>query len=488
MAFIKNGIYCGKEALYKINVLPIRGFAKRVKLSLENAPPDLSFRFSALKITPTETCTLRVTPEHQCSPGSYPLTIKGKAACRKRRDSSIIRVRLPLLVLKIYSHPTTLTITEKHRIFESNPPLNYIFFDSSDTHIPTGRYAILDSKQAAQTSGQFINRLATISEQYRHVLNLFGWRLKENPDYKILLVGCNSGIGAEKNNLVLSKNRALSVKDYLVTVWRISPERIEVTERNLPMYPSTLNNPRGVQENHRVEIQAQPGSGEILAADTTTTVAIELSDSVCVFDTHGTVAEAGVKNWQLAVKGNDGTLLHVSNGDTTLPPSEAWDWRQAARTAPSSFRDSLTFSLSITDNYGQDSIASGTPIRVHRIQQDTTIERSRLLFFAFDSFRVDLSSLRLQVELQKIVAKFQRHMNARVEVRGYTDIIGDPDNNLRLSILRAEEVKNALVGLGITENKISSKGFGAQFPIITNDLPEGRMMNRRVEVDVIYPR
>ena len=483
---IKNGVCFGQEALYRIYVLPIHGFAKPVKLSLENVPPDLSFRFSVLKITSTETCTLRVTPGRQLAPGSYPLTVRGKAACKKHRDSSIVRVRLPLLVPKIYSLPTRLTIAEKHRIVETNPPLNYIFFDSSATQIPTSRYAILDSEQAAQTSRQYFNRLTTISEQYRHVLNLFGWRLKENPAYKVLLVGCNSGVGVGKGNLALSRNRARSVKNYFLTVWGISSDRIEVMERNLPSYPSTLNDPRGLEENHRVEIQPHPGSEKILSADTATTVEIELSDSVCVFDTHGTVTEAGVKSWQLVVKGNDGTLLNMSKGDTTLPPSETWDWREAARNAPSC-RDSLTFCLSVSDNYGQDSMATGVPIRVHRIQQDTLIDRSRLLFFAFDSFRVDLGAPRLQVELQKIVAKFKKHKHARVEVRGYTDVIGDSTFNLLLSKLRAEEVKKALVELGIPEHKISAQGFGEKFPIMTNELPEGRMMNRRVEVDVIYP-
>lgn len=487
MICIKNGVCYGQQALYRINVLPIDGFSKQVKLSLENVPPDLSYQFSTPKIAPMETCTLRVIPQRQCLPKSYPLIVKGKSCCKKRRDASSVRVRLPRLIPKIYSNPTALTITEKYKIFEESPLLNYVFFDSSDSNILLGRYAILDSEKALQMNQQYFSRLDSITEQYRHVLNIFGWRLKNNPDFKILMVGCNDSCGTERNNLALSRNRAQNVKDYFVTVWGISPEQIEVTERNLPMYPSTLNDPRGLQENRRVEIQPQSGSEQILAADITTMLEVTLSDSPCVFDSDGSIVEAGVKNWQLAVMGNDGSLLHIVKGDTTLRQLEIWDWRDSAWNVPS-FQDSLTFSLSITDKYGQERVASGLPIRIHHVRQDTIIERSRLLFFAFDSCRMDLQLTHLKAEIDSIVTKFKRHAFARVKVRGYTDVIGDTSINIPLSECRAQAVREELIRRGIPEGRISAEGFGPEFPIMTNDLPEGRMMNRRVEVDIIYPQ
>ncbi|MCI0514892.1 OmpA family protein, partial [candidate division KSB1 bacterium] len=110
------------------------------------------------------------------------------------------------------------------------------------------------------------------------------------------------------------------------------------------------------------------------------------------------------------------------------------------------------------------------------------------VFFAFDQFQIDLNSARLQAELEKIMSKYREHPGTRIQVNGYTDDIGDPLYNEILSKRRAEEIKNELVRRGIPENKISTTGFGSKFPIMPNDRPEGRMLNRRVEVDVISTR
>src|SRR5262245_49505983 len=71
----------------------------------------------------------------------------------------------------------------------------------------------------------------------------------------------------------------------------------------------------------------------------------------------------------------------------------------------------------------------------------------------------------------------------RIQIEGYTDSIGADRTNLRLSQRRAESVKQYLMqNFSIPSNRLVAIGFGKSRPIASNDTPEGRDKNRRVEV------
>jgi outer membrane protein OmpA-like peptidoglycan-associated protein len=67
-------------------------------------------------------------------------------------------------------------------------------------------------------------------------------------------------------------------------------------------------------------------------------------------------------------------------------------------------------------------------------------------------------------------------------VEGYTDSVGTDSSNLTLSKNRAEAVRSYLVSKGIPSDKISSVGKGKANPVASNDTPDGRANNRRVEI------
>ena len=69
-----------------------------------------------------------------------------------------------------------------------------------------------------------------------------------------------------------------------------------------------------------------------------------------------------------------------------------------------------------------------------------------------------------------------------VTIEGHTDNTGSATYNQNLSLKRAEAVKNYLVSKGAKAAQIKVVGFGEQQPITTNDTPEGRAKNRRVEL------
>ena len=101
-----------------------------------------------------------------------------------------------------------------------------------------------------------------------------------------------------------------------------------------------------------------------------------------------------------------------------------------------------------------------------------------------------------QAELANNMApKLKGLQNAKIVVYGFTDNLpvgpdlqkqGIPDN-LVLSTRRAADVATFLVQQGIPAPNISVKGFGDTKPVASNDTPQGRAQNRRIEITVQGP-
>jgi photosynthetic reaction center M subunit len=86
-------------------------------------------------------------------------------------------------------------------------------------------------------------------------------------------------------------------------------------------------------------------------------------------------------------------------------------------------------------------------------------------------------------ELANLAALFTRYPTLAIEVQGHTDNVGDPTANLALSQGRADRVRDMLTTkYGIAADRIRSRGFGQTKPTASNDTPEGRRLNRRVEI------
>jgi outer membrane protein OmpA-like peptidoglycan-associated protein len=89
-------------------------------------------------------------------------------------------------------------------------------------------------------------------------------------------------------------------------------------------------------------------------------------------------------------------------------------------------------------------------------------------------------------ELNKLVTMMQQNSGLNVEISGHTDAVGSNAFNKQLSQLRANAVKNYVVGKGIDVRRITAVGYGEEKPLASNDdEEEGREFNRRVEFKVL---
>jgi OmpA-OmpF porin, OOP family len=87
--------------------------------------------------------------------------------------------------------------------------------------------------------------------------------------------------------------------------------------------------------------------------------------------------------------------------------------------------------------------------------------------------------------LNQLAESMKSNSETKWRVEGHTDAVGSDSYNMDLSRRRAESVVNYLVSRGIERNRLEMVPLGESTPIATNETPEGRSMNRRVEIKLV---
>ncbi|MEO5930183.1 MAG: OmpA family protein, partial [Candidatus Kapaibacterium sp.] len=305
-------------------------------------------------------------------------------------------------------------------------------------------------------------------------------RLQDQPKVTIALTGANSNRGAEAGNTALSRARAESVKNYLVTSWGIDPKRISVSARNLPENPSSADDSDGVQENRRVEIAASsPGFLEPV----TTTDTLRTVDPPTFRLKPAYTAEAGVRNWHASIT-QDGKVLKEFDGNGEPPQNVDWKVTESPSEIPLA-RAPLVSTFTVTDRRGKSTEArSEVQVDQVTIQQkreekvgDVAFENFNLITFGFDKSTLSGGNQKIADEIKKRIKP-----TSEVEIIGYTDRLGEEQHNLELSQARA---LNTARVLGVAA--ASAKGAGETTTLYDNDLPEGRFYTRTVNITIKTP-
>jgi hypothetical protein len=88
-------------------------------------------------------------------------------------------------------------------------------------------------------------------------------------------------------------------------------------------------------------------------------------------------------------------------------------------------------------------------------------------------------------ELENVIKFLNDNSTVRLEISGHTDNVGSLKANTKLSQDRAQSVVNYLVTKGIAVSRLEAKGYAFTQPLATNDTPDGRAQNRRVEFKIL---
>jgi len=100
----------------------------------------------------------------------------------------------------------------------------------------------------------------------------------------------------------------------------------------------------------------------------------------------------------------------------------------------------------------------------------------------FEAYGFQVLSEPAKKAWRKVAQQLKQSPQLKVELAGYTDSSGASELNLKLSQQRAEAVRDYLLAEGVDKSQVTAKGYGEKNPIADNSTPEGRKMNRRVEI------
>ena len=124
----------------------------------------------------------------------------------------------------------------------------------------------------------------------------------------------------------------------------------------------------------------------------------------------------------------------------------------------------------------------GQSAEVERVGESILVTFDSGIMFDVDSYGLKAST---RANLDKMAETMKEYDKTEIIVMGHTDATGSDEHNQKLSENRAASVSRFLQQNGITANRVTTKGFGEQKPVASNNSVSGREQNRRVEIAIV---
>jgi outer membrane protein OmpA-like peptidoglycan-associated protein len=386
-------------------------------------------------------------------------------------------------------------VPTQRRVREIFPLRNYVFFNIGSTEIPE-RYVLLRKDQVSSFKEDQLESFApkNLSGRskremivYYNVLNILGDRMEKNPSTTIILVGSSN------TNPKEGKAMAMSVKQYLVTVFDINPSRITIEGRKKPKIAS--ERPGGRLElgllregDRRVSIESnspellmefQSGNEVSLRGVAINDVQEAPVESYVSFNVEN--AKEAFTTWSLEIRDENGTLQNFgpyTDEKVSIPGNSILGTRPEG-----DYKVTLVGQTKSGKTVKKEST-------VHIVLWTPAQNEEMMRYSVLYEFNIAKAIMIYQRYLADIVST-QIPVGGTVIIHGHTDIIGGEAHNLELSIARANNVKtileNALTKAGRSDVKFEVSGSGEDQNLapFDNRTPEERSYNRTVIIDII---
>jgi outer membrane protein OmpA-like peptidoglycan-associated protein len=384
-------------------------------------------------------------------------------------------------------------VPAQRSVREVFPLRNYVFFNIGSTEIPS-RYVMLKKEDVKSFREDQLEMVTPIDQSgrskrqmnvYYNVINILGDRMIKNPSTTITLVG-SSEKGPQDG-----KEMAESVKFYLVNTFEISASRIKTKGQYKPNIPS--EQPGGTLEldllregDRRVSIESsspvllaefQSGSNYSKSLETTASQEAPI-ESYVVFDVKG--ANEAFSVWSVQVVDETGKVQ--SFGPYTQERVSLSSKSILGDRPEGDYKITLIGQTKNGKAVSKETTAHIVLWEPVKIEEGT---RYSIIFEFNESKAISI----YEKYLTNVVAP-KIPVNGTVIIQGHADIIGNDAYNLKLSLARANDVKNtlekALAKSGRKDVKFEVNGYGEdpnRSPF-NNKFPEERFYNRTVIIDI----
>lgn len=198
--------------------------------------------------------------------------------------------------------------------------------------------------------------------------------------------------------------------------------------------------------------------------------------------------------WLLGRDGNDSAV--VNTGDTLSAGADTSALEGAASTVAGSLNAAGDWIYDLGPAV-EKKLPDGTTIRIGENSvenrligfiEDENRAVDKTTWFSFDRLYFETGKSALKPEskeqLENVAAIMKAYPDVKIKLGGYTDSTGDAGINKRLSNDRAMSAMKELTSLGVPASRMEAEGYGSEHPIASNDTPEGRAQNRRIDIRV----
>ena len=196
-----------------------------------------------------------------------------------------------------------------------------------------------------------------------------------------------------------------------------------------------------------------------------------------VAEVQGVEAKISTINAGLTAAEAEATKLEVEAAKAAAPVVDS-----AAVTAAFMLKLSSGFELK-GNNGGIEQMLTG-------FIEDKTKVVDKTTWFSFDQLsfqtgKAELDMEKSKAQLDNINEILKAYPTTKIKFGGYTDNVGNAEENKKLSQARAEAVMKALIGMGIKADRLEAEGYGQEHPVCAaNDTDECKAKNRRIDVRV----
>lgn len=386
-------------------------------------------------------------------------------------------------------------IPVERRVNETFPLRNYVFFDMNSNDIPD-RYVLLTKNQVKDfkedqlevfTPKKLSGRSDRAMIVYYNLINIVGDRMGKNPNATITLVGSSHKSDAD------GRAMAESVKKYLTDVFSIKADRISIEGRAKPKVESgpeggTMDLDLLREDDRRVSIESsspamlmefQSGPDAPLKPVQFVVVQKAPLDSYITFVAEG--SDKAFKSWSVETKDKNGL---VKSFGPYFEEQVSIPGKSIMGTSPEG-----EYKVTMLGETKNGKIIKEEKT-VDMVLWTPDVDELGMRYSVIYEFNESKSISIYEKYLTEIVAPKITN-NSKVIIHGYSDTIGDKENNSKLSTARANDVKvlleKALAKLNVKGIKYNVYGFGEDKNVapFDNDLPEGRFYNRTVIIDII---
>ena len=435
----------------------------------------------------------------------------------------------PVIVPVVVVPEVTFTINSPRNIpaeptvTEIFPLRNYVYFDLGSTEIPN-RYVKLRKDQVQDfkedqvqfsTPGNMSGSEKRQMIVYYNVLNILGDRMVKDPTTTITLVG--SSEKGPKDGVLMAE----STKLYLVDVFGIEASRIKTEGRTKPKINE--EQPGGDMDlvllregDRRVSIESNsPGLlMEFTSGPDAPLKPVRISpvqeapvDSYVTFSNAG--ADTAFTSWSMVVKDENGAVQNVTFSNAGADTAFT-SWSMVVKDENGAVQNFGPYTKESVSLPGK-SILGTRPegdykiTMIGQLESGETLEKETsahlVLWTPPASEEMMRFSIIYEFNNSTAIDMYEKYLtnvvtpkipeNGKVKIQGHTDITGGEDNNLKLSLARANDtqaiIKKALAQAGRTDVKfeVSGSGEDQELAPYANKFPEERSYNRSVIIDII---